>query len=49
MRFETLLDAVAHLVRRGYVYNTDYNRFQRGSWYAHIQIQKNGKCRVVTS
>lgn len=48
MKFETLLDAVCHLVRSGYVYNTDYNQFRRGSWYARIAIQKNGKCHVVT-
>jgi HKD family nuclease len=48
MKFQTLLDAVAHLVRSGYVYCADYNHFRRGSWHAAIIIQKNGKCRVVS-
>jgi HKD family nuclease len=49
MKFETLLDAVCHLVRSGYVYNTDYNQFRRNSRYATIIVQKNGKCRVISS
>lgn len=45
----TLLDAAALLISRGYRWNGDYERFQRGSWYAHITIQKNGRCRLVVT
>lgn len=49
MKFETLLDAASSLYQRGYQWRDDYQRFQRGSWYAYIRLYKSGKCSVVSS
>lgn len=46
-RYDSLLDAAARLISRGYKWNADYQRFERSSWSAHLIIQRNGRCRVV--
>lgn len=48
-RFDSLLDAVASLYRRGYRWDCSgdaSHHFRRGSWIACVDIQKNGRVRV---
>lgn len=46
MTFATLLDAAAHLIRSGYRWNADYERFERDRWSAYLYPLKDGQCRV---
>jgi len=49
MKHTTLLDAAAYLFRTGYRYDVEMERFVRGSWHARVIVQKNGKCRILSS
>jgi hypothetical protein len=45
-RFNTILDAASYLYGNGFRYWDDYDQWRRGSWYAAIVLQKNGRVRV---
>jgi hypothetical protein len=48
MKYPTLLDACCSLIKRGFRWDADYNRFVRGSWHCRLILQNNGKCRTVS-
>lgn len=48
MTYPTLLDAACSLYRRGFRWNPDYERFDRGSWNVYLKLYKNGKCKTIT-
>ena len=41
-KFDTLDKLAAYLIRSGFAWRNDYERFERGSFYAYIRQQKNG-------
>jgi len=48
MKFDTAFEAYCYLIRAGYVWNDDCQRFDRGSWNAKVIVQKNGKAKTIS-
>lgn len=48
MKFPNAFEAYCYLIRAGFRWNEDYQRFDRNSFNAKVIIQKNGKAKTIS-